>query len=75
MGGLFRAPKPLVIEAPPPLAAAAAPAPAPAPDMVAEDARQAARSRATGGMAGTVATSSRGVLLPLSVTRKSLLGE
>ncbi|WP_207539133.1 hypothetical protein [Sabulicella rubraurantiaca] len=74
MGGLFRAPKPVVVEASLPLSAVSVAA-APAPDAVAEEARKAARSRAAGGMAGTVATSSRGVLLPLSVTRKSLLGE
>jgi len=76
MGGLFRAPKPIVVPAP-------TPPPAPEPvipavaDTTAEQGRIEARQRARQGLAGTIATSARGVLapLPLAVTRKSLLGE
>jgi hypothetical protein len=76
MGGLFRAPKPIVV--PPPT-----PQPAPEPvspaiaDGAAEEARIEARQRAQQGLSGTIATSARGVLapLPLPVARKSLLGE
>jgi hypothetical protein len=74
MGGLFRAP------APPPAPPAARPAPEPAP-AVSEDEQRARRIAALEarrrGMAGTVATSWRGVLtdaLP-PTSRKSLLGE
>jgi hypothetical protein len=75
MGGLFRAPKPEKIEAPPP-APAPTPAPAPAPEQVASEARTAARQRSLRGRPGTVATSSRGVLAALpTVPRKTLLGE
>jgi hypothetical protein len=72
MGGLFSAPKPVVI-APPP-----APDPAPAAEAAAaaRDARVEAIERARRGLAGTVATSARGVLsAPPSLVRKSLLGE
>jgi hypothetical protein len=79
MGGLFSAPKPKVVAAP-------EPAPAPAPEVAAapEAAAQAAgaearaenRARAARGIAGTVATSSRGVLEQLpGLARKSLLGQ
>lgn len=74
MGGLLRAP------APPP-APPAPPAPAPGAGAVAEDAARARRRAAIEarrrGLAGTVATSWRGVLadaLP-PPSRKSLLGE
>jgi hypothetical protein len=73
MGGLFRAPKPVVV-APP-----QAPAPAaetPTPDQAAQQARTEARALAARGRPGTIATSARGVLAPLpSLVRKSLLGE
>lgn len=72
MGGLFRAPKPQVVapEPPPP-----AP-PAPDPQQVAQADRAAARARAALGLAGTIATSDRGVLAPLpAAPRKSLFGE
>ena len=73
MGGLFRAPKPVIV-APPP-----APAPAvetPTPDQAAQQARTEARALSARGREGTIATSARGVLAPLpAVARKSLLGE
>ncbi|UFN47957.1 hypothetical protein LPC08_18350 [Roseomonas sp. OT10] len=75
MGGLFRAPKPVTLPVaqtattvPVATAASAAPAPAEAP-----------RERARRGVAGTIATSDRGVVTPLSslplAGRKTLLGE
>ncbi|MCU0887715.1 MAG: hypothetical protein MUF65_02280 [Rubritepida sp.] len=81
MASVFRAPKPVVVPA--------APSPAPAPaadpaaasaaeaDRAAETARVENRTRARQGVGGTIATSARGVLapLPLSLARKSLLGE
>ena len=69
MGGLFRAPKPVVV---PP-----APMPDPAPpEQQGGAARAAARGRAALGLEGTIATSARGVLDPLpAMSRKSLLGE
>jgi hypothetical protein len=79
MGGLFRAPKPVVI------APAAAPAPAQAavaPQQAIEEtaaaARIEARERARRGLSGTIATSAAGVLgarADFAATRKSLLGE
>jgi hypothetical protein len=79
MGGLFRAPKPVVI------APAAAPAPAQAvvaPQQAAEETAAAARvetrERARRGLSGTIATSAAGVLgarADFAATRKSLLGE
>jgi hypothetical protein len=82
MGGLFRAPKPMVIDAPSAPAQEAtinqaqAPATA-AADAAARDARAEALARARRGLAGTIATSPRGVLAPLPgfATRKTLLGE
>jgi hypothetical protein len=72
MGGLIRAPKPAIIAAPQP----EAPPPAPAPEAVGQAARAEARAQATRGLAGTIATSARGVLSPLpGLARKSLLGE
>jgi hypothetical protein len=74
MGGLFRAPKPEVVEVstPEPVATTAAPEPA----SVASDARVANRQRALRGRPGTIATSERGVLAPLpNLARKTLLGE
>jgi len=45
--------------------------------QAAETARTENRAAARGGIAGTIATSARGVLtpLPIALTRKSLLGE
>ncbi len=89
MGGLFRAPKPVIVQAPvaAPLPAAATVVPSldpqqptaasPAADQAASDARVAAQQRAERGLAGTIATSARGALdgwLP-GLARKSLLGE
>lgn len=78
MAGLFRVPKPVVIPppAPPPPPQTAA-ASAATRDAEAETARVESRARARGGIAGTVATSARGVLMaaPFAATRKSLLGE
>ncbi len=73
MGGLFRTPKPVVVEAPPPPPAAAAVPAAPDPAQVAGQSR--AESRARGGIAGTIATAPAGVLAPIAVSRRSLLGE
>ena len=73
MGGLFRAPKPVVV--PPAPTPEPAPAPPP-PDQQGQEARAETRSRAALGLAGTIATSARGVLDPLpTAARKSLLGE
>lgn len=75
MGGLLRAP------APPPAPPAAQPAPSPASRAVAEDEARARRLAAIEarrrGLAGTVATSWRGVLADVlpPASRKSLLGE
>jgi hypothetical protein len=73
MGGLFRAPKPMVVAPPQP----PAPAPeTPTPDQAAQQARTEARALAARGREGTIATSARGVLAPLpGLARKSLLGE
>ena len=78
MAGLFRAPKPVVV---PPQHATAPAAPAPEPAQAAaqtaEASRIAGRAAARQGIPGTIATSARGVLapLPITLTRKSLLGE
>lgn len=82
MGGLLRAPKPMVIDAPSAQAQQAtveqarAQATA-AAASAARDARAEALARARRGMAGTIATSPRGVLAPLPTfaARKTLLGE
>lgn len=78
MAGLFRAPKPVVVP-PQPTPAPATPPPelALAASQATEAARIEARSTARQGIAGTIATSARGVMapIPLAVTRKSLLGE
>ncbi|TCZ55558.1 hypothetical protein [Roseicella aquatilis] len=75
MGGLFSAPKPVVVQPTPP----PDPAPAqttPTPEQQGEAARAVARSRAARGLEGTIATSPRGVLDPLpAAPRKTLLGE
>jgi len=77
MGGLFRAPRPVVVEPPPP--PPTAPAPAPSPAAVTEASRDETRRRAPRGLAGTIATSPRGVLEPaaplVAAGRRSLLGE
>ena len=73
MAGLFRAPKPVVV--PPQPAPTTAPAPTLAPVANAEALRIEGRATARQGIAGTIATSARGVLLPIAVSRKSLLGE
>lgn len=79
MAALFRVPKPVVVAppAPPPAPAAAETAAAGARDTEAEAQRVEGRARARGGVAGTIATSARGVLaeLPFAASRKSLLGE
>jgi hypothetical protein len=77
MAGLFRAPKPVVAPTAPPATAPTAPVPGEAGSQAAEATRIANRSAARQGIAGTIATSSRGVLapLPVTLTRKSLLGE
>jgi hypothetical protein len=82
MGGIFRAPKPTVIDSPAPQAQAETVAQTAAQTSAAVDdagraARIAAVERARRGIAGTVATSARGVLdpLPLTPQRKTLLGE
>lgn len=78
MGGLFRAPRPVVVEPPAPPPQAAPPPPAPAPATVAEASREESRRRTRQGLQGTIATSARGVLEPVSAfaaQRRSLLGE
>ena len=84
MGGLFSAPKPKIVAAPQPAAAApesVAAAAVAVPEAAAaqaagEEARAENRARAARGIAGTVATSSRGVLEQLpGLARKSLLGQ
>ncbi|MDN3565841.1 hypothetical protein ACFQY5_10705 [Paeniroseomonas aquatica] len=73
MGGLFRAPKPVIIPPPPAPTPAVAP---PTPEQAGQQTQAEARSRAARGLEGTIATSDRGVLAPLPrVARKSLLGE
>ena len=79
MGGLFSAPKPKIVAAPDPVpqpSPAVAAAPEAAAQAAAEEARAENRARAARGMAGTVATSSRGVLEQLpGLARKPLLGQ
>lgn len=78
MAGLFRAPKPVVVPPQPATAPApATPEPAQAAAQAAEATRIASRAGARQGIAGTIATSARGVLapLPVTLTRKNLLGE
>lgn len=81
MGGLFQAPKPVVTATDTESAVEAANAKAAATEAAAEDAarqaRQRALDRARRGMAGTIATSARGVLdpAPAFAARKNLLGE
>lgn len=82
MGGLFRAPQPVVIEAPPaPVqqqsVAQAEAATTEAAETAARTERVQATTRARRGIAGTIATSPRGVLepMPIFAIRKTLLGE
>ena len=83
MGGLFSAPKPKIVAPPEPApaptatpASAAAALESAAAQAAGEEARAENRARAARGVAGTVATSSRGVLEQLpGLARKSLLGE
>jgi hypothetical protein len=82
MGGLFRAPQPVMIEAPPePVqqqsVAQAEAATAAAAETAARAERAQAAARARRGLGGTIATSPRGVLepLPFLAVRKTLLGE
>lgn len=78
MAGLFRAPKPVVVPPQPATAPApATPEPAQAATQTAEASRIGNRAAARQGIAGTIATSARGILapLPVTLTRKSLLGE
>lgn len=76
MGGLFRAPKPVVVT---PAQPVATPAASPAPEVAAQAARTEARERSRRGLPGTIATSARGVLEAapsgLSGARRTLLGE
>ncbi len=78
MGGLFSAPKPKIVAPPqpPPAPEPAVAAPEAAAQAAGAEARAENRARAARGIAGTVATSSRGVLEQLpGLARKSLLGE
>jgi hypothetical protein len=82
MGGMFRAPKPVAIEAPHAAAQATTVAQAAAESSAAaEDAAREARiravERARRGLPGTIGTSDRGVLAPMPAfaARKTLLGE
>jgi hypothetical protein len=83
MGGLLRAPKPVIVQPPAP-----APAPGPAsdpavvapvaatPEQAASEQRIAAQNLAPRGLAGLIATSPLGVLTPVQVRpRNTLLGE
>ncbi|MCI0752441.1 hypothetical protein [Teichococcus vastitatis] len=76
MGGLFRAPKPVVVTASEP---APPPPSGPPPEAAARAARQNNQERARRGMAGAITTSARGVLEPapagLAGARRTLLGE
>jgi hypothetical protein len=77
MGGLFKAPKPAVVTASQPAAAPAVSAAEVA--ATAQAARTENQDRARRGLAGTIATSDRGVLTeaprPAANARKNLLGE
>ncbi|MFC0407963.1 hypothetical protein [Roseomonas elaeocarpi] len=78
MGSLFSAPKPVVIATPTVTTAPAAESAAVA-DEAATAAREDTAARRLRGLAGTIATSDRGVLTPLAnlpqTARKTLLGE
>ncbi len=76
MGGMLKAPKPTVVTAAEPVATSAASAASVA--EVAQTARLENQDRARRGLAGTIATSERGVLEAaprLAASRKTLLGE
>ena len=82
MGGLFRAPKPVEIAAPPQqqqeqAVAQAQAQVAAAAEAEATEARRTSTARARRGLPGTIVTSARGALTPLptAVIRKTLLGE
>ncbi len=78
MGGLLKAPKPVVVTAAAPAAAPPATATPAAVAATAQAARLENQDRAKRGLAGTIATSERGVLgaaAPLAGPRKTLLGE
>ncbi|MGX9962225.1 hypothetical protein ACVFYP_02820 [Roseomonas sp. F4] len=81
MGGLFKAPQPVVSAEDTNLATQSAAEKTAATEAAAEDATQQARQRALErarrGLAGTIATSARGVLdpAPAFAARKNLLGE
>ncbi|MBU8539036.1 hypothetical protein [Falsiroseomonas tokyonensis] len=81
MGGLFQAPKPAVSAPDTNAAVEAAAEKSAATEASAEEAarraRQRALDRARRGLAGTIATSARGVLdpAPAFAARKNLLGE
>lgn len=78
MGGLFKAPKPVIVQPPaaPALAPAVAAAAATTPDLAASQQRIAAQDMAQRGVAGLIATSPLGVLNPAQVLpRNTLLGE
>ncbi|WP_439598960.1 hypothetical protein [Falsiroseomonas sp.] len=81
MGGLLKAPKPAVSAPDTNAAVETAAAKSAATEATAEEtareARQRALNRARRGLAGTIATSARGVLdpAPAFAARKNLLGE
>ncbi|MBR0650435.1 hypothetical protein GXW78_12235 [Roseomonas terrae] len=78
MGGLFRAPKPVVVAPAPAPATTVTTDPTQAAEQAAATARAETRARSRNGLAGTVATSARGLLgarADFGATRKSLLGE
>ena len=77
MGGLMKAPKPVIVQPPaaptPALVVQAAPA---SPDQAASQQRIAAQEMARHGLQGLIATSPLGVLSPAAtLPRKALLGE
>jgi len=83
MGGLLKAPKPIIVQPPPapdPAPSTAAVAPSAAAVQQGEQARAAAQAAAVrDGMEGLIATSPVGLLQPLPAAlaagRKSLLGQ
>ncbi len=72
----MKAPKPVVVT---PAATETVAAPAVSPDAAGQEARQENQRRAQRGLAGTIATSGRGVLgeapSTLAAARKTLLGD
>jgi hypothetical protein len=77
MGGLFKAPKPVIVQPPQaPAPAAVVTAATADPDQAASQQRIQAQEMAKRGMQGLIATSPSGVLDPAStLPRKTLLGE